>query len=81
VECGITPPKQEDTMNHKLIAPADLPAKGITLGNDQRSNLEAENRFPKRVRITPRTYAYIESEIDDWLAVKVAERNLSVEAA
>jgi len=62
-------------MNRRLIAPDQLPSKGITLGNDQRLNLEAEGRFPKRVRLTPRTYAYIETELDGWLEARIAERD------
>jgi prophage regulatory protein len=72
----------EDAMNtRKLIAQSDLPAKGITLGNDLRANLEAENRFPKRVRITPRTYGYVEAEIDAWLEAKIEERDRTLQAA
>jgi prophage regulatory protein len=59
----------------RLIPPAELPRKGVTLGNDQRANLEAEGRFPKRVRITARTYAYLETELDDWLEARIAERD------
>jgi prophage regulatory protein len=62
-------------MSRRLISPDQLPAKGITLGNDQRCNLEAEGRFPKRVPITARTYGYVEAEIDDWLEAKIAERD------
>jgi prophage regulatory protein len=64
-------------MNRRLIRPDELPAKGITLGNDQLSNLEAAGRFPKRVRITPRTYAYVEAEIDEWIDARIAERDAS----
>jgi hypothetical protein len=63
-------------MTHrKLIAPADLPKKGITLGNDQRRSLEAAGLFPRRVPITARTHAYVEDEIDALVEARIAERD------
>ena len=34
--------------------------------------LEAENRFPKRIRLTERTVGWIEGEVQHWLAERVA---------
>jgi prophage regulatory protein len=34
--------------------------------------LEAENRFPKRIRLTERTVGWIEAEVQHWLAERVA---------
>ena len=34
--------------------------------------LEAEDLFPKRVRLTQRTVGWIEGEIDHWVAERVA---------
>lgn len=34
--------------------------------------LEAENQFPKRVRLTERAVGWIEGEVQGWLAQRVA---------
>jgi prophage regulatory protein len=36
--------------------------------------LEAQGRFPGRVQVGPNRVAWIESEIDEWLAARVAAR-------
>jgi len=36
--------------------------------------LEAEDRFPKRVHLTARAVGWIESEVQGWLAERVAGR-------
>jgi prophage regulatory protein len=37
--------------------------------------LEKEGRFPKRVRLGPSRVAWVESEIDDWITDRIAERD------
>jgi hypothetical protein len=66
---------------NRLIPPYLLPSKGVTIKNDRRQQLEAANQFPKRVRVTSRTYAYLEAEIDAWLEAKVAARDAGEKAA
>lgn len=39
------------------------------------ARLEAEGRFPKRVRLGQGRVGWVESEIDEWLAAKIAERD------
>jgi prophage regulatory protein len=34
--------------------------------------MEAEQRFPKRIRLTERAVGWIEEEVQAWLAVRVA---------
>jgi prophage regulatory protein len=78
-EGGDLPPITERIlMKRGLISPDRLPEKGITIGNDQRLNLETEGRFPKRVPITARTYGYVEDEIDQWIEARIAERDKAV---
>jgi prophage regulatory protein len=36
--------------------------------------LESEGRFPKRVKLTERSSAWLEHEVRGWLAARVAER-------
>jgi hypothetical protein len=62
-------------MSVRILSPDQLPDKGITLGNDQRKTLEARGQFPKRVPITQRTHGYVEQEIDDYLASRIAARD------
>lgn len=35
----------------------------------------AKNLFPKPVQIGPRAVAWIEGEVQDWLKIKITERN------
>jgi prophage regulatory protein len=58
-----------------LVPPHGLKARGITYSRFQLWRLEQEGRFPKRVRISPARVAWVETEIDEWLAAKVAERD------
>lgn len=39
--------------------------------------LEAEGRFPKRVRLGQARVAWVEDEVDEWIASRVAERDCS----
>jgi len=55
--------------------------KRLTLYSDaHRARLEADGRFPKRVRLGNGRYArvgYVESEIMEWCETKIAERDKS----
>jgi predicted DNA-binding transcriptional regulator AlpA len=60
----------------KLIASEDLPQKkGITLKNARRLELESQGLFPKRVYVSERKHAYVESEIDAHIEAKISERD------
>ncbi len=37
--------------------------------------MEADGRFPKRIKLGPNRVGWLESEIDDWIAEKVRERD------
>jgi prophage regulatory protein len=43
-----------------------------TLSRTQRHRLMAAGLFPKKIEITPGRTAWIEEEIDDWIAARVA---------
>jgi predicted DNA-binding transcriptional regulator AlpA len=59
----------------RMIGPQELgPLKGINFGNVWRLELERLGRFPKRVKLGARRYAYIEAEIDDWIRACAASR-------
>jgi hypothetical protein len=60
----------------RLVAPDRLhPDFGITLGDRQRKDLEAEGKFPKRVPVTERTHAYVEDELFDLISARIAQRD------
>ncbi len=48
--------------------------KGIPYSRMHVDRLEKAGQFPKRVRLSSMTVAWIEEEIDDHIATKVAER-------
>ena len=62
----------------RLIPSERLPDYGITLKNEARKNLEDEGKFPRRVRVTERTHAYVESELLEYGESKIAERDAKV---
>lgn len=60
----------------ELVAPELLPTNyGIPYSNSYRLRLEKEGKFPRRVRLSPKRYAYLLSEILDYCAARVAERD------
>jgi prophage regulatory protein len=77
---------EEDFMKHPVAANdnikgvvllrfPDLKAwKGITYSRVHLARLEQANEFPKRVRLTANTVAWVESEIDAHVAAKMAAR-------
>ena len=59
----------------RIISPAELASlKGISFSNPYRLELEAQGKFPKRVKIGVRRYGYLQSEIDNWLTERAAVR-------
>lgn len=66
----------------KLLSYDDLkPTRGITLGKIQLWRLEKVGKFPKRVRVGAQRYAWLESEIDAWLAERASARTPVSEVA
>jgi prophage regulatory protein len=57
-----------------LTYPALRERKGIPYTRAHLWRLEREGRFPRRVAIGENRIAWIESEIDAWLAEKAAQR-------
>jgi prophage regulatory protein len=68
-------------MAHRLIPYSALADKGIDLSKVQLWRLERAGKFPKRVRVTPGRYAWVEEEIDTHLEQKIAERDEKVAKA
>jgi prophage regulatory protein len=61
----------------KLLLRDDLIARGISYSNMHLCRLEKAGRFPKRVRPTDRTVAWVEEEIEAWLKSRIAERDMA----
>jgi prophage regulatory protein len=55
--------------------------KGIPWSLMHLGRLEEAGRFPKRVMLGDRTPRWVENEIDAFVAEKLAQRNISPEAA
>ena len=51
------------------------PMKGISSSRMHLDRLERAGRFPKRVHLGKQTVAWVESEIDAFLAERLAERD------
>jgi hypothetical protein len=65
-------------MSRKLIPPDALPEYGITIGEKQRRRLEAAGLFPRRVRPTPNSHAYVEVEILAHLEAAIKRRDAAL---
>ncbi len=38
--------------------------------------MEREGRFPRRLQLGPNAVGWLESEVDDWISARAAERDL-----
>jgi prophage regulatory protein len=64
-------------MSIVLISYDGLRTKGITLSRTQLWRNERAGKFPKRVNVTEGRVAWVEREIDSWIAARVAARDVS----
>jgi prophage regulatory protein len=62
----------------KLLAYDDLrPLKGVPYSKVQLWRKEKVGDFPKRVRLGRGRHGWVESEIDEWIAARIAARDAS----
>jgi len=59
----------------RLIAPDALPSKGVTFERSWLYRLIRAGKFPKPIKLGERRIAFLEDEVDAWLAARVAERD------
>ena len=60
----------------RLIAYDELKSlKGVKYSKVQLWRLERDGRFPKRVSVGPQRYAWLESELDDWIQSRIRVRD------
>lgn len=62
-------------MVRTLLAYEGLRERGILLSKVQIWRLEKAGKFPKRVHVSASRVAWVASEIDDFIAAKIAERD------
>jgi prophage regulatory protein len=71
-----SPPTAEHRqMSTQLIHHEDLKLKGIPYSKPHLWRLEKQGKFPRRVPLGLGRYAYVEAEIDNWIAERIAERD------
>ena len=58
----------------KLLSKAEVREK-VVYSYAHIARLEAAGKFPKRVQLGPARVAYVETEVDDWIAQRIAERD------
>jgi prophage regulatory protein len=59
----------------KLIDLDGIHAKGIRYDRTSLWRMEREKRFPQRVKLGARAVAWVESEIDQWVAERINARS------
>jgi prophage regulatory protein len=59
----------------RLLSTSDLKEKGVPFGETQRRRLISLGLFPKPVQIGLRKIAWVESEIDEWIRQRIANRD------
>jgi prophage regulatory protein len=59
----------------QLISYDDLRPRGIPYSKVQLWRLERDGKFPKRVSVGAQRYAWVESEIDDWITERIRARD------
>jgi len=72
----VKPPETANPEVHAVVLYADLVEKfGINLSKTHLARLEAAGKFPRRFHPTPGRTAWLQSEIREWLAESVAQRD------
>jgi hypothetical protein len=64
-------PKAAATPSIRMLAPADLRAKGIHYHPNYLRTLWVEGRFPKPIYLSARKYVWPEPIIDKWIQDKI----------
>jgi prophage regulatory protein len=72
-----TPRRRKPRRRKRKVRFIRLPEvlRHVALGKSRVYALEAEGRFPRRVRLSDRASAWVESEIFDWINARLAERD------
>jgi prophage regulatory protein len=65
----------------KFVPFEGLKDYGITASKVTIWRLERLRKFPKRVQVSPGRIAWVESEVQQWVADRIADRDAVTEAA
>ena len=65
----------------RIINSSGLREKGIPFSLPHIWRLEKVQKFPRRIKLGENRIGWVEAEIDEWLAAKIAERDREAEAA
>jgi len=60
---------------HRLLDRDDLHARGVRFSRGHLHRLMKSGRFPRPVKVGENRNAWIESEVDAWIAARIAERD------
>jgi len=67
-------PTSAETLPARFIREAECRTR-TGLSRSQRWRLEREGRFPIRVQLSERAFAWVETELQDWISARVRERD------
>jgi len=59
----------------RLISADDLKAKGIPFGKTKLWRMTKDGQFPKAVSLGYKSRAWVESEVDEWIASRIRDRD------
>lgn len=77
--CGERYPEHA-AVSQQLITYEGLGPKGIAYSKVQLWRLERAGKFPQRVRLSSQRVAWVESEIDEWIAARITARRQPIAA-
>lgn len=66
---------QGNSLAPTLLSYQDLKALGITYSREHLHRLEAANKFPRRIYLSAQRIAWLQSEIERFIADRAAERS------
>jgi hypothetical protein len=61
-------------VQRRLIAPKDLPAKGIHYHANHLRRMWRAGLFPKPIHLSPRRIAFDEAAVDAWIEAKLSRQ-------
>jgi prophage regulatory protein len=59
----------------RVLSYGDLKTKGIKFSRQWIGQLVAAGKFPRPIRLGEATVGFVESEIDEWIAGRIRERD------
>jgi prophage regulatory protein len=60
----------------RLIKHPEVKAKGVPFSGLHLQRLEDAGKFPRRIRLGTRTHRWVEEDVDQWIADRLAEAGI-----